>query len=592
MYPQYGFYCVDLRTGEEIFYQNNTYLNQKYLTYRADGAQQYPALSFGQLYHYQSINGQGIVAYLWDIVGSNWMCYDAETGNWLLTLTNVPSGTTHTAEDGSILVYIYNSNGWLSLWNTSKAIPPLTGGTGTGSQQWKPRSGAEINATYDPYTQTSGYSWNVTAPVGLPGSILKIRPVAGTEDGIIIGGTAPTGLVSGPQTSDSYTLWALSLKHGQVGQLLWKQDYTKPLGNVSIRLFAADFKEKVFVIYIKETMTMYGYDLNTGKLLWGPTEPEGDWNMYSITSGSMGYPVTAYGKLFWGGYDGELRAYDLKTGKVVWKYFAANIGGESPYGQYPLRFGTVVDKKLYVYSTEHSPTKQLWRGSQLRCIDAETGKEIWTILSFVRDLAVADGFLVTAERYSSQILAIGKGPSAVTVVASPKVSVQGNSVLIEGMVTDQSAGTKHVDQIARFPNGVPAVSDESMSAWMEYVYMQKTLPTNATGVPVTIDVIDNNGNYRNIGTAISDANGVYSFQYKPDIAGKYSVFATFSGSQSYWPSHAETAFAVDEAPLTPTPQPAAALPPTEMYFAASTAAIIIAIVVVGAAIVLLQRKRP
>jgi hypothetical protein len=583
MYPMYGFYCVDLQTGQEIFYQNNSYVNQKYLTYRADGAQQYPVPSFGQIYHYHSINGEGMLAYLWSTVGSNWIMYDALTGNWLLTLTGVPSGTTVTGDDGSILRYAYNSNGWLSLWNTSVAIPPLTGGTGTGSQQWKPRSGAEINATYDAYTQTSGYSWNVTAPAGLPGNILKVR------SDLIIGGTAPTGLVSGPQTWETYTLWCLTTKEGQRGQQLWKKEYTKPPGNTSIRLFAVDYDSKVFVTYVKETMQMYGYDLGTGDLLWGPTEPEGDWNMYTITSGSMGYPITAYGKLYWGGYDGELRAYDLKTGEIVWKYYAGNIGGESPYGQYPLRFGVVADGKVYVYSTEHSPTKPLWRGSMIRCIDAETGDEMWKIPSFVRDIAIADGVLVTAERYSGQILAFGKGPSAVTVSASPKTLVHGSRVLVEGMVIDTAAGTKQVEQIARFPNGVPVVSDDSMSAWMEYVYMQKPRPMNATGVEVNLSILDANSNFREIGTATTDSNGFYTFNWIPDIEGPYTLYASFDGSESYWPSHAETAFVVDEAIPTPTQQPLAALPPTEMYVLGIGVAIIIAIAI---ATLLIIKKRP
>ena len=70
-----------------------------------------------------------------------------------------------------------------------------------------------------------------------------------------------------------------------------------------------------------------------------------------------------------------------------------------------------------------------------------------------------------------------------------------------------------------FPNGVPAVSDASMSSWMEYVYMQKPKPTNATGVPVTLSVIDSNGNYRHIGTTTSDASGMFGFTWTPDISG-------------------------------------------------------------------------
>ena len=37
----------------------------------------------------------------------------------------------------------------------------------------------------------------------------------------------------------------------------------------------------------------------------------------------------------------------------------------------------------------------------------------------------------------------------------------GSSVVIRGTITDMSAGTKQDEQIARFPKGVPAVSDES-----------------------------------------------------------------------------------------------------------------------------------
>ena len=121
----------------------------------------------------------------------------------------------------------------------------------------------------------------------------------------------------------------------------------------------------------------------------------------------------------------------------------------------------------------------------------------------------------------------------------------GKSLVISGTVTDISAGTKQDDQAARFPDGVPAVSDESQTAWMEYVYQQNQLPTNATGVPVTLNVIDANGNYRTIGTTTSDATGFYSYQWTPDIEGKYTVYASFAGSESYWPSKATTAFAVE-----------------------------------------------
>jgi hypothetical protein len=107
-------------------------------------------------------------------------------------------------------------------------------------------------------------------------------------------------------------------------------------------------------------------------------------------------------------------------------------------------------------------------------------------------------------------------------------------------------------------------------------------------VPVTISVVDSNGNYREIGTTTTSADGFYSFNWTPDIEGKYNVYASFTGSKSFYPSHAEAAFVVESAKPTPEPLQQITLPPTETYFAASTAAIIIAIAIVG---LLLLRKR-
>jgi hypothetical protein len=127
---------------------------------------------------------------------------------------------------------------------------------------------------------------------------------------------------------------------------------------------------------------------------------------------------------------------------------------------------------------------------------------------------------------------------------------------------------------------------------MGYVYQQKPLPTNFTGVPVTIDVLDSNGNYRNIGTATTDATGSYSLTWTPDIPGNYTVIATFHSTNGYWGSYSETSFAVAQAPAataTPTPAPASM---TDMYVLGSAVAIIIAIAVVGVVVVLMVRKRP
>jgi hypothetical protein len=132
-----------------------------------------------------------------------------------------------------------------------------------------------------------------------------------------------------------------------------------------------------------------------------------------------------------------------------------------------------------------------------------------------------------------------------------------------------------------------------MREWMGYVYQQKPLPTNFTGVPVTIDVLDSNGNYRNIGTATTDATGSYSLTWTPDIPGTYTVVANFAGTKGYWPSSTETSFAVDNAPIATTAPTAVPLTAADMYFVPAIAGLFVLIIIVAIVLALLMlRKRP
>jgi hypothetical protein len=195
--------------------------------------------------------------------------------------------------------------------------------------------------------------------------------------------------------------------------------------------------------------------------------------------------------------------------------------------------------------------------------------------------------------YDMQIYAIGKGPSQLTVDAPMADITLGSGLVIRGAVMDISAGTQQEQQKANFPNGVPVVSDVSQGDWMPYVYMQKPKPTNTTGVSVSIDVIDANGNYRSIGTATTDSSGAFSLQWTPDIPGKYTVIATFAGSESYWPSSSETSFAVDAAAPTLAPTAAPAQSAADLYFVPAVIGIIVAIIIVGAVLAMIMlRKRP
>jgi hypothetical protein len=562
-----GYVSVDLQTGEEIYWQNMT------------------MPSFGQLYDYESINQHGVVpnGYLWSTVGTTWSAYDPLTGNWLFNETDVPSGTAAYGPNGEILRYVLNAAGkWLALWNNT-AAQGLTGATSptdttsTGANQWRP-IGRTVN-------MSKAYSWNVTIPSLMTGATV----VTVIRDDVLLG---RNGSLPSVTSQTPYTLWAISLKPDSRGQLLWMKTYDPPPGNLSRSIRQVDPKTRVFTMYDQQTMQYTGYSLDNGTYLWGPTKSEDPLNFYALTTGLFGEGASAvaYGNLYSTGYSGIVYCYDLTNGTLLWTYKASS-GLATPSGTYSLLMTAIADGKIYLQSYEHSANAPHWVGSKMRCINATTGEEIWTLYGWGNSSPnpVADGCIVYLNAYDMQIYCIGKGPSATTVTASPEVSVHGSSVLVKGTVTDIAAGTKQKEQAARFPNGVPAVSDTSMDAWMEYVYTQKPRPTDAVGVEVSLDTIDPNGNYVHIGTATSDANGMFKTAFTPEVPGEYTIIATFAGSESYWGSYAETAIDVSEAPPATAPPEYPQPIDNTMTIVGVGIAIIIAVAI---ATILLLRKRP
>jgi anaerobic C4-dicarboxylate transporter len=79
----------------------------------------------------------------------------------------------------------------------------------------------------------------------------------------------------------------------------------------------------------------------------------------------------------------------------------------------------------------------------------------------------------------------------------------------------------------------------------------------------------------------------------PDIPGKYTVIATFTGSEAYYGSYDQATFVVDEAhATTPTTTPGQTSSAAETYLLPGIIAIIIAIIVGFAITILVLRKRP
>ena len=604
-----GWTTVDLYTGETLFIDYNATMP-----------------SFGQIYNYESPNQHGGFAYLWvtsDVVlpdnitrepypsGSapetvslttqpgtqTWEMLDAFTGNRVCFVANVSaSGTSVYGKDGSILRYNVANLGtrtapdyYLQVWNSSAITTMYPGEESTWAWQWRPQYGGHsnynfrwrenLNAVHDGNT---GFSLNVSL------SNLESTSIRAVREGeyIIIGSTGSNnenGIVKGK-------LVTLSLEDGKEGQRLDEVEFTPPFAstaaNVSVAFTGVYPEYGVMVFEDKKNLLRWGFSLDTGQQLW-ESEPEPQLHYYGMSD--MVYQGLL---LSYGNYGGELLAYNLTTGEIEWKYIPENVGFESPYGNYPMRIGAIADGKIYIQTSEHSPTQPLWRGPNMRCINATDGTEIWTILDYGTGMAIADGLLVEFNNFDNELYCFGKGPSATTVTASPKVSVHGNGVMIEGTVMDDtSSGRRTTTDIVDFTlKGSPAISDEDMSAWMEYLFMQQPRPENATGVEVVLETLDPNGNFYEIGKTTSDMNGNYGLKFVPEVPGDYQIFATFTGSNSYGPSYASTYFSVDEAPqATPTPTPTPPAEPTGLYLVGSTTAIIIAIAA-GFAILLLKKK--
>ena len=564
----WGWYAVDLYTGQTLYYANTTV-----------------APSFGQVLTFDSVDAHGAWAYLWTTSGTTWTAIDTFTGRTAFTIANVSSsGTPIYGHDGSILRYNIvgtGANTRLNVWNTTE----VTSGGVIGD----PGQPARFSGTYD---GRRGFSLNVSIP-NVQGSIIEV-----IEGKYVIGG------VGGKQNDTAIEkghIWTLSLEKGKEGTLLSNVTFTPPkgimdpselfqygpygtFGNTASRMqgpwvYSA---EGVFVFWEGATRQLWGFDLATGQMMWGPTEPQDPWMAYGIT------PAVANGVLYTSGHrsGGEIHAYNITTGESLWKYFPGTLNFETTFSTPPAIINYIADGKVYISSNEHTPTMPLRRDAFVTCLNATTGEVIWKLPQFNGELGsfgMSSGYIVINSIFDGRWYCIGKGPSATTVSAPQTVITQGQSLMITGTVTDQSPGAM----------GTPAISDADQEAWMAYLYMQQPAPSNAKGVEVSLDTIDPNGNLVHIGTVSSDSSGMFKKMFKPEVPGEYTIIATFAGSKSYGSSKAETAIGVEEAPQATPAQTPASQSLADMYFVPAIAGLFVLIIIVLALVILLiLRKRP
>jgi hypothetical protein len=560
--------------------------------------------------------------------GAVWELLDGFTGKTITYIANttqtetrtggsaVTTGATGTAvygKDGSILRYNIVNLGstatpqyYLQVWNTSAGTMPSSQ-LGTGLWQWRPAGGTFGGASA--YLGTLAYNYvhdgrnffslNASIP-----SILGTRNAVSNQTGTIsvikqdeYMIVSALGFNNGTHTAPGFYM-KISLVPGQVGTVLATKEFTPPsMADGETVTLTGIYPDDGMILFQKaRTTERFGYSMDTGQLVW-TSQPEVQFQYYGMNQNY--YNHTLYSS----GYGGVITAYDVKTGNVLWTYYPESIGTESAYGGvYPTAVVMINDGKLYTVSGEHSPTQPLFRGPNLRCLDASTGKEIWKILGFFggmspssSNIVMADGVLVGVNSFDNQLYAFGKGPSGTTVTTQDDSAVLGHKVTVKGTVTDQSpVGRRNINDVLQTPlKGTPAISDKDMSAWMEYLFMQQAKPTNAMGVDVSLSAIDPNGNSVPIGTTTSDMNGNYAIAYNPEVPGTYQIIANFAGTKAYGPSSATTYLTVEDAAhATATPAP---LPESiaDTYFVPAIAGIIIAIAVVGVILaLLLLRKRP
>jgi len=586
--------AVDLHTGQTLW--------------EKEGA----TLAFGQELYWSSYNVDAMYSYVYTTSGSTWTAYDPFDGAYCFTFTNVPSGqATVRGASGEILIYnIDYAHNWMALWNST-----LAGLSAGGAVEGTPSYGSWASNVMTKTMDVSGpscYSWNVSIPTGLTASnsffspVLKVYPDRVVSmffsDTAVRVWALPTDSITATLTAKVANPQKISTIFDQTwnAPAEWQAGYNT-ISYVGGTNYVHDstYGDGVVAVWDKELRTMYGFSVTTGKYLW-TTAGEGYSDAYGWGNAEHTW-YFAYGKLYSVGIYGILYAYNLQTGATDWTYDLTGrptgepITGNNWWGWIDL----IADGKIYIGTLEHSAQQPMPRGAPYIAVNASNGAEIWRVNGMFRETRwggngiIGDSIIATMDTYDQRVYAIGKGPTTVTVAASPKVTVQGSSVLVEGTVLDNSPGAQTDAMKLRFPNGVAAVSDASQSDWMLYVYKQFTHPTNASGVPVTISVLDANGNYRTVGSTTSDTTGAYSFSWVPDIAGKYTLYATFDGSSAYYGSGAETAFVVDNAPATPTPQPTQAPSMADLYFLPMSIAIIVVVIVIGAVLaLLLLRKHP
>jgi hypothetical protein len=579
-----GVTCVDIRTGQTLWSNDSM-----------------PQLSAAQVLTFNSGVQTGSMAYLWTSSLGAWQMYDAFTGILLANFTGASGSPSSVfGENGEMLVYtLSGSANTLRKWNSTLAV--TYGTTQFNQMTYRPWSVSSGTINW-----TRGVQWTVSVP-DVPGTQASCyidypSRMMIAEATITSNTTSPTFVHVGYNLDDGSQVWIRN----------WTNVGWGPGGPSSPTLISSWARASglgTYAFFQKETMQYHVIDLKTGIERF-VTEPlniytDSDWSVYDWGVNMLN------GMLLCDGYSGDVVAFNLTTGAYMWTFKQPSSGLQTPYGVWPTFGGvTYADNKIYFGVTEHTPNTPMMRGYTIYCMDAKTGQQIWKLPCFFASIAIADGIMVGYNAYDNQIYGFGKGLSEVTVDAPMSGVTIGSPIAIRGTVTDQSPGKTAVGVPAA---GTPAISDDNMTAWMSYLYLQQPQPTTVSGVPVTLYVSSTDGAIVDTLQTTSDASGVFVTSWTPNTEGVFKINAVFDGSRSYYGSSGETGIAVGKAvaaPASPTVAPTTEAPtatvapttvapttvapqPEESFNAAVYVSIgaVVLIVVVAAIAVFLRRRK-
>jgi hypothetical protein len=506
------FECIDLATGKVLYIMNGSIAVGGFGSYLA--GLHFPGSATVQSYLDPSVSlessyGHSPTPYLFQSSGSTWNYYDPFTGALMRSIVNVTAGTSVQLVDNTPLAYGISS-GSVYLWNMSKVV----------NNNWP-----------------TGIEWKKPLPTPLGANAISF--FGASTDAIV--------------TTARNQFWGYSAKDGTS---LWNLTLTYPVNaNEAFCMQNLPY----FVVLDPVASTFKCYSMVTGSLLWTSTSfSDSPWATTWTTYWST---TNDYDNLYSMFPDGTVRAYSLTTGKELWRSKSIPSTEYNTNTVPTVNHMVMVGGNIYViagYSSQYK-INPIPRFAMLVCINATTGDITWTLNGGLRPSSAANGYVIATGDFDGNLYCVGKGPTKTTVDA-PLTSIPlGESIVIRGNVLDMSPAAQDYASQVMFPNGVPAVADEDMSEWMDYLYMQNATllnnPPKPKGVIVRLSVVDPNNNCYEIGTTTSDSSGLYKLTWKPEIEGEYTIYATFDGSGSYWGSYATTALSVSKPAATATPEP-------------------------------------